>query len=40
MDYIKLNRALDQGFNTVRQFHERETLFGLPLTPYPDLDDI
>ena len=40
MDSFNLKRQLEQGFNTVRQFHEREDLFGLPRTPYPDLDDI
>jgi dynein heavy chain len=40
MESFNLKRELEKGFNTVRQFHEREDLFGLPRTPYPDLDDI
>ena len=40
MDSFNLKRELEKGSNTVRQFHEREELFGLPKTPYPELDDL
>jgi hypothetical protein len=36
MDSFNLKRELEKGINTVRQFHEREELFGLPKTPYPE----
>jgi hypothetical protein len=35
-----LRRDLDKAHAMVKQFHDRETTFGLPETPYPDLDDI
>lgn len=40
MDCFNLRKDLDKAFNQVKQFHERETLFGQPETPYPELDDI
>jgi hypothetical protein len=35
-----LRKNLDKAHDVVKQFHDRETTFGLPETPYPDLDDI
>jgi len=40
MDAFNLRKDLDKGYSMVKQFHDRETLFGLPETPYPELDDI
>jgi hypothetical protein len=37
---FELKKNIDTSHNNVVQFHERETTFGLPETPYPDLDDI
>ena len=37
---FELKKNIDTAHNTVVQFHDRETTFGLPETPYPDLDDI
>lgn len=36
----ELRKNLDKAHDIVKQFHDRETTFGLPETPYPDLDDI
>lgn len=35
-----MSRHITKAFDKVKQFHDRETTFGLPETPYPDLDDI
>jgi hypothetical protein len=37
---IDLKKNIDKAHDTVKQYHERETTFGLPETPYPDLDDL
>jgi hypothetical protein len=43
-DFIMLSFNLKdeimKAFNLVKQFHEREVLFGSVETPYPDLDDL
>jgi dynein heavy chain len=35
-----LRKELNKAFDLVKQFHDREQLFGLPETPYPDLEEI
>lgn len=40
LDSFELRRDLDKAHAQVKQFHDRENTFGLPETPYPDLDDI
>ena len=37
---FELRRDIDKAHQVVKQFHDRETTFGLPETPYPDLDDL
>lgn len=40
MPSYHLRDEIRKAFDLVKQFHERETLFGNPETPYPDLDDL
>lgn len=40
LDSFELRRDLDKAHAQVKQFHDRENTFGLPETPYPDLDEI
>jgi hypothetical protein len=40
VEAFELSRHITKAFDKVKQFHDRETTFGLPETPYPDLDDI
>lgn len=40
MEAFALYKDINKAHDLVRQFHDREILFGLPETPYPDLEDI
>ena len=40
MEAYGLRKELNKAFDLVKQFHDREQLFGLPETPYPDLEEI
>lgn len=40
VEAFELSRHITKAHDKVKQFHDRETTFGLPETPYPDLDDI
>lgn len=40
MEAFTLYKDINKAHDLVKQFHDREILFGLPETPYPDLDDI
>jgi len=40
MESHSLNEQLEKAQMTVKNFNDRETIFGLPNTMYPDLDEI
>jgi hypothetical protein len=40
MDSFNLDNNINNAKEKIKEFHERENLFGNPETPYPDLDDL
>jgi len=40
MDSFNLDNNINNAKEKIKEFHEREILFGNPETPYPDLDDL
>lgn len=40
MDSFTLDNNISNAKEKVKEFHEREILFGNPETPYPDLDEL
>mgnify|MGYP006118175699 CR=1 len=40
VDSFNLDNNINNAKDKIKEFHEREILFGNPETPYPDLDDL
>ena len=40
MDSFNLDNNINNAKEKIKEFHERENLFGNAETPYPDLDDL
>lgn len=40
IEAFQLHKDLEKAVQKVKQFNDRETLFGIAETPYPDLDEL